>query len=297
MIRLAACVFALTLAAPAIAQDIGPPPSLTRPEPPAGPPVPTPRPDRPAAAKSGAGEGGAEAGPDAGPGLILEALPPSAPPAKNDPNAAHFVVVGLAPDDLLNLRATASATGMTIGRLSVGATVKNLGCAEVGKYRWCKVGDLDNQNVQGWAAARYLQPIQIDEIEPQAAQPETEPVTGEPGEVIEPVEGESAAEPAAEPTNPKPVPSAGPDATAQQPAAPASGPPASTTQPAPPTPPSSAPTVQAPPDAASSQPAASPQAAPPTAPAAQPAPAAPPKADSPPIRIDCSAPGVICENK
>lgn len=96
-------------------------------------------------------------------------------PAGDVAEAQHFSVVGLAPDDLLNLRATASATGMLIGRLQLGAVAKNLGCAEVEKTLWCKVADLDNGKVQGWAAARYLQPAEVDQpsdIGPVGEEPE-----------------------------------------------------------------------------------------------------------------------------
>ena len=44
---------------------------------------------------------------------------------------AYFEIVGIADNDLLNLRATASAGGMVIGRLPNGSRVKNLGCTEV----------------------------------------------------------------------------------------------------------------------------------------------------------------------
>lgn len=76
--------------------------------------------------------------------------------------ATHFEIIGLAPEDLLNLRANASATGMLIGRLPNGTLVKNLGCSEINKTRWCKVADMDDEKVQGWAAARYLQPTEIE---------------------------------------------------------------------------------------------------------------------------------------
>ncbi len=98
-------------------------------------------------------------------GASLSALTPvfaqeAQTPAEARPEPGHFTVVGLAPDDLLNLRATASATGMRIGRLPQGVLVKNYGCAEVRKIRWCKIGDLDNPQLQGWAAARYLKAAQ-----------------------------------------------------------------------------------------------------------------------------------------
>ena len=139
-------------------------------------PIPTPRPD---VVPQGGGE------------MDFGVVPSGEAVAPDDAQlaASHFVVIGLAPDDLLNLRASASATGMMIGRLQVGATVKNLGCAEAGSYRWCKVGDLDNPKVQGWAAARYLQPVDMETIEPAE-----EPATGEPDEAIPPAESERSGQ-------------------------------------------------------------------------------------------------------
>lgn len=78
---------------------------------------------------------------------------------------AYFEVVGIADNDLLNLRATASAGGMVIGRLSNGARVKNLGCTEIKGYSWCKVVDLVDGKVAGWAAARYLVEAAVDAAE------------------------------------------------------------------------------------------------------------------------------------
>lgn len=102
----------------------------------------------------------------AGQGALAQETPS---PEEAAAEPTHFAVIGLAPDDLLNLRATASATGMLIGRLSQGVLVKNLGCAEVSKVQWCKVADMDDEKVQGWAAARYLQPAEgppVDDIGP-----------------------------------------------------------------------------------------------------------------------------------
>lgn len=86
-----------------------------------------------------------------------------AEPAAGEP--AYFEVVGVADNDLLNLRATASAGGMIIGRLSNGSRVKNLGCSEVKGYRWCKIVDLVDAKVAGWAAERYLVETAVDAAE------------------------------------------------------------------------------------------------------------------------------------
>lgn len=107
----------------------------------------------------------------AGGALAQEPAPDAAQDSASEPS--HFQIVGLAHDDLLNLRATASAGGMLIGRLPNGAVVANLGCADVNGNRWCKVVDMDNDKVQGWAAARYLQPAGMEgEAAPQDAEPD-----------------------------------------------------------------------------------------------------------------------------
>src|SRR5262245_56996115 len=73
-------------------------------------------------------------------------------------SAAQFVVVGgLAPGDELNIRATASPTGMVVGRLPNGAQLRNLGCSEIGGNTWCKVEDAHSSKLAGWAPARYLE--------------------------------------------------------------------------------------------------------------------------------------------
>jgi len=100
-------------------------------------------------------------------------------PAANEP--AYFEVVGIADNDLLNLRATASAGGMIIGRLPNGARVKNLGCSEVKSYRWCKVVDLVDTKVTGWAAERYLVETTVDAAElPSVAETEGSDVAAMP---------------------------------------------------------------------------------------------------------------------
>ncbi|MGB6119164.1 MAG: SH3 domain-containing protein [Mesorhizobium sp.] len=87
----------------------------------------------------------------------MAAFAEDAPPPAAAPEL--FEVTGLAIDDELNLRATASATGMLVARVRMGAVVRNLGCADVDKYRWCKIAATDDERIQGWAAARYLVPL------------------------------------------------------------------------------------------------------------------------------------------
>lgn len=79
--------------------------------------------------------------------------------APQPPLQAEVVEVhGLAADDMLNLRATASPGGMLIARVAAGTLLRNHGCADVGGNEWCKVSQMENASVMGWAAARYLLP-------------------------------------------------------------------------------------------------------------------------------------------
>ncbi|TIU64017.1 MAG: SH3 domain-containing protein, partial [Mesorhizobium sp.] len=83
--------------------------------------------------------------------LLATALPARA----EDPSTTIVsIVTGLAPDDLLNIRVTASATGRVQGRLPGGASVKNFGCNEVNGNPWCKVEEVDNPQVKGRYADR-----------------------------------------------------------------------------------------------------------------------------------------------
>ncbi|WP_296744079.1 SH3 domain-containing protein [Mesorhizobium sp.] len=104
------------------------------------------------------------------------------------------VVSGLAPDDLLNIRATASAIGKTEARLPSGTAVKNYGCNTFNGYPWCKVEDAKNPNVVGWAPARYLTPnnpatVPEDQLAPapqaNAGQASANPPADEAGKVAD----------------------------------------------------------------------------------------------------------------
>ncbi|MDX8480221.1 SH3 domain-containing protein [Mesorhizobium sp. VK24D] len=87
--------------------------------------------------------------------LLLAALPALAEEA---PGTIISIIGGLAPDDLLNIRATASPGGKIAARLPNGAAVKNYGCKVVNNYPWCKVEDTQDAHITGWAPARYLSP-------------------------------------------------------------------------------------------------------------------------------------------
>jgi hypothetical protein len=86
--------------------------------------------------------------------LLLTALLP----ARAEEAPIVSIVTDLAPGDLLNVRATASAMGKIKARLPNGTSVNNLGCNDVNGYRWCKVAEIDNPQLTGWAPARYLNP-------------------------------------------------------------------------------------------------------------------------------------------
>ncbi|RUU09430.1 SH3 domain-containing protein, partial [Mesorhizobium sp. M6A.T.Ca.TU.002.02.2.1] len=62
--------------------------------------------------------------------LLLTALP-----ARAEEAPFVSIVTDLAPGDLLNVRATASAMGKIKARLPNGTSVNNLGCNDVNGYR------------------------------------------------------------------------------------------------------------------------------------------------------------------
>ncbi|WP_244571235.1 SH3 domain-containing protein [Mesorhizobium carmichaelinearum] len=88
---------------------------------------------------------------------LLAALA-AAVPAHAEDTPFISIVTGLAPDDLLNVRAKPSAIGKTETRLAAGASVRNLGCNDIDGHPWCKV-ESDNPKASGWAPARYLVPV------------------------------------------------------------------------------------------------------------------------------------------
>lgn len=79
--------------------------------------------------------------------------------AEEAPDLVISIVTGLAPDDLLNLRTTASPVAKVETRLTGGDRVTNLGCNDVNGYKWCKVESTGKEKLTGWAPARYLIPL------------------------------------------------------------------------------------------------------------------------------------------
>ena len=146
--------------------------------------------------------------------LPVVAEEPPAPANASEPIIS--IVSGLAPDDLLNIRATASAIGKTEARLPSGTSVKNYGCNNFNGYPWCKVEDIKNPNLVGWAPARYLTPnnpatVPEDQIAAPAQQasaaqaPAAPPATNAPAELIASVASSEASNTAPSPTDPAPV--------------------------------------------------------------------------------------------
>ncbi|CAN7566384.1 SH3 domain-containing protein [Mesorhizobium sp. LjNodule214] len=124
--------------------------------------------------------------------FLLAALPAR---AEEPPAPVVSYVSGLAPDDLLNIRATPSAIGKTEARLPVGSPVKNFGCADVNGNPWCKVEEVDNPQIRGWAPARYLNPASAV--------------------VLTEADMAFSAQPGSGATNPQPAPAPPPDLTAR----------------------------------------------------------------------------------
>src|SRR6185312_12830104 len=85
------------------------------------------------------------------PALIAAPFLLAALPARTEetPDPVVSYVSGLAPDDLLNVRATPSPIGKTEARLPVGSPLKNFGCADINGNPWCKVEEVDNPQVRG----------------------------------------------------------------------------------------------------------------------------------------------------
>jgi hypothetical protein len=111
--------------------------------------------------------------------LLLASLPASAEDASGP---VISIIGGLAPDDLLNIRATASPGGKVEARLPNGAAVKNLGCNLVNGYPWCKVEDTQDARIVGWAPGRYLSPTNPAPAPEDAALPAAGTVAPQPAE-------------------------------------------------------------------------------------------------------------------
>jgi len=83
----------------------------------------------------------------------------AAAPARAGEGADLVVVEGVADNDLLNVRATASAGGKVVARMQNGSVLHNRGCGEFNGARWCQIVSADDPGVTGWVAGRYLREI------------------------------------------------------------------------------------------------------------------------------------------
>ncbi|WP_442582777.1 SH3 domain-containing protein [Mesorhizobium sp. ASY16-5R] len=92
----------------------------------------------------------------------IEAIPAPIAPPPFEPNAAFFVVEGVASNDLLNVRATASAMGKVVGRLPNGVLLRNHGCSETNGVNWCEVESTEDRGLRGWVAARYMRATSVE---------------------------------------------------------------------------------------------------------------------------------------
>jgi hypothetical protein len=104
---------------------------------------------------------------------LLTAAWPAVVPAHAEEAPFISIVTGLAPDDLLNIRAKPSPIGKTEARVAAGASVRNLGCNDIDGHPWCKVVS-DNPSATGWAPARYLVPVNPATV-PESDQPADAP--------------------------------------------------------------------------------------------------------------------------
>jgi len=118
-------------------------------------------------------------------------------PAHAEETPFISIVTGLAPDDLLNVRAKPSAIGKTEARLAAGANVRNLGCNDIDGHPWCKI-ESDNPKASGWAPARYLVPVNpatvsLDQADAGAAPDAATPTAGGTASAMPPAESTATA--------------------------------------------------------------------------------------------------------
>lgn len=105
--------------------------------------------------------------------------------AEEVPELVISVVTGLAPDDLLKVRTTASPVGTVEARLSSGDMVTNLGCNDINGYKWCKIESTGKEKLSGWAPARYLIPLNPAPYVEGATRPADAPVVASTGSANE----------------------------------------------------------------------------------------------------------------
>ncbi|WP_292635502.1 hypothetical protein [Mesorhizobium sp.] len=134
--------------------------------------------------------------------------------AQEAPELVISVVTGLAPDDLLKVRTTASPVATVEARLSSGDMVTNLGCNDINGYKWCKVESTGKEKLSGWAPARYLIPLNPAPYVEGETRPADAPVVASTGSANE--TGQSSAPDQSHATGPaNSAPVAPPDLTAR----------------------------------------------------------------------------------
>lgn len=82
--------------------------------------------------------------------FLADALPPGG----GEPR--YWAVRGLPLGDLLNVRARPAADGRVLATLREGEVVRNLGCQQTGRTRWCQIRSLSGVDVTGWVNASFL---------------------------------------------------------------------------------------------------------------------------------------------
>lgn len=65
-------------------------------------------------------------------------------------------VTGVDSDDRLNIRSSPSVSAALVASVTNATVLRNLGCRKVGQSRWCRVGSLVDDGVDGWVNARFL---------------------------------------------------------------------------------------------------------------------------------------------
>lgn len=145
--------------------------------------------------------------------LLMAAWPAIAPTmAEEAPDLVISIVTGLAPDDLLKIRTTASPIAKVEARLIGGDRVTNLGCNDINGYKWCKVESTGKEKLSGWAPARYLIPLNPAPYVEGETRPADAPVVASTGSGNE-------ADQASAPDQSQTTGSAGADTPSQAPAA------------------------------------------------------------------------------
>lgn len=82
-----------------------------------------------------------------------------APEKRPQNQSKAFTVRGLSSGDRLNVRSGPSTNDRIVGALVNGDRVRNLGCRDAGKSRWCYIEMGDDMRSKGWVNRRYLKPV------------------------------------------------------------------------------------------------------------------------------------------